>query len=76
MEEMIRICDVEKYYGSGNNVTKAVNRVSFHVEKGEFIGIMGASGSGKSTLLNMLSTIDNVTSGHILLMCDKEVTEV
>lgn len=75
MEEMIRICDVEKYYGSGNNVTKAVNRVSFHVEKGEFIGIMGASGSGKSTLLNMLSTIDNVTSGHIYYR-DLDITEL
>lgn len=75
MEEMIRICDVEKYYGSGNNVTKAVNRVSFQVEKGEFIGIMGASGSGKSTLLNMLSTIDNVTSGHIYYR-DLDITEL
>lgn len=65
MKESIRICDVEKYYGSGNQVTKAVNRVSFTVEQGEFVGIMGASGSGKTTLLNLLSTIDQVTSGHI-----------
>ena len=61
----IRICDVEKYYGTDTNITKAVDRVSFHVQKGEFVGIMGASGSGKTTLLNMLSTIDHVTSGHI-----------
>lgn len=65
MNELIRICDIEKYYGSGTNVTKAVNRVSFTVENREFMGIMGASGSGKTTLLNMISTIDHVTSGHI-----------
>lgn len=61
----IRVCDVEKYYGTDTNITKAVDRVSFCVQKGEFVGIMGASGSGKTTLLNMLSTIDRVTSGHI-----------
>ena len=61
----IRVCDVEKYYGTDTNITKAVDRVSFRVQKGEFVGIMGASGSGKTTLLNMLSTIDRVTSGHI-----------
>ena len=48
----IRVCDVEKYYGSDTNITKAVDRVSFCVQKGEFVGIMGASGSGKTTLLN------------------------
>ncbi len=61
----IRICDVEKYYGNGSHVTKAVDRVSFTVRQGEFIGVMGASGSGKTTLLNLLSTIDTVTAGHI-----------
>ncbi len=65
MKDYIKVCDVEKYYGNGSNVTKAVNRVSFHVEKGEFMGIMGASGSGKTTLLNMLAAIDRVTAGHI-----------
>lgn len=65
MDELIRINDIEKYYGNGENITKAVDRVSFTVEKGEFMGIMGASGSGKTTLLNMISTIDHVTSGHI-----------
>lgn len=63
--EYIRVCDVEKYYGRESNVTKAIDRVSFSVEKGEFVGVMGASGSGKSTLLNMLATIDRVTAGHI-----------
>lgn len=65
MKDFIRICDVEKYYGNGANVTKAVDRVSFCVDQGEFVGVMGASGSGKTTLLNMLSTIDSVTAGHI-----------
>lgn len=65
MSEFIRVNDIEKYYGNGANVTKAVDRVTFQVENGEFIGIMGASGSGKTTLLNLLSTIDRVTSGHI-----------
>ena len=65
MREHIRVCDIEKYYGTGRTVTKAVDRVSFTVEQGEFVGVMGASGSGKTTLLNMLSTIDRVTAGHI-----------
>ncbi len=65
MNEYIRVCDVEKYYGNASHVTKAVDRVSFTVDRGEFVGVMGASGSGKSTLLNLLATIDQVTSGHI-----------
>ena len=65
MNDCIRVCEVEKYYGSAANVTKAVDCVSFTVEEGEFVGVMGASGSGKTTLLNLLSTIDRVTAGHI-----------
>ncbi len=65
MQDYIRICDIEKYYGNASNVTKAVDRVSFGVDRGEFVGVMGPSGSGKTTLLNMLATIDRVTSGHI-----------
>ena len=65
MQDYIRICDVEKYYGNKSNVTKAVDRVSFCVDRGEFVGVIGTSGSGKTTLLNMLATIDRVTSGHI-----------
>ncbi len=49
------------------NLTKAIDRISFEVEKGEYIGIMGASGSGKTTLLNCISTIDQVTAGNIMI---------
>lgn len=64
-EGWIRICDVEKYYGGKGNLTKAIDRVSFEVEQGEFIAIMGPSGSGKTTLLNLIATIDSVSAGHI-----------
>ena len=75
MDSDIRVCDVEKYYGTASNVTKAVDRVSFQVAKGEFVGVMGASGSGKTTLLNLLATIDQVTSGHIYYG-DVDITEL
>ena len=64
---MLQVKDIEKYYGTKNNVTKALDRVSFTVEDGEFLAIMGASGSGKTTLLNCISTIDTVSAGDILL---------
>ncbi len=64
---MLQVQNIEKYYGSRNNVTKALDRVSFDVEAGEFLAIMGASGSGKTTLLNCISTIDTVSAGKILL---------
>lgn len=66
-EPLLRVDHIEKYYGNQGNVTKALNQVSFDVQDGEFISIMGASGSGKTTLLNCISTIDTVSSGHILL---------
>lgn len=75
MNDYIRVCDVEKYYGNGSNVTKAIDRVRFQVAKGEFVGVMGASGSGKTTLLNMMSTIDRVTAGHIYYG-DVDITEL
>lgn len=65
METILSIEHVEKYYGSKSSLTKALDNVSFLVEKGEYVAIMGASGSGKTTLLNCISTIDKVTSGHI-----------
>ncbi len=76
MEQSIRVCDVEKYYGDdSSNIIKAVDRVSFSVNQGEFVGVMGASGSGKTTLLNLLSTIDRVTAGHIFYG-DTDITEL
>ena len=64
---MLQVQNIEKYYGSKSNVTKALDRVSFDVEAGEFLAIMGASGSGKTTLLNCISTIDTISAGEILL---------
>lgn len=65
MNEILKVENVEKYYGNKTNLTKAIDNVSFSVSEGEFVGIMGASGSGKSTMLNCISTIDTVTTGHI-----------
>lgn len=67
MENILRLCNVEKYYGSKSSLTKAINDISMEVGRGEFVAIMGASGSGKTTLLNMISTIDKVTAGHIFV---------
>lgn len=67
MEKVLKISDVEKYYGNKSSLTKALDNISFEVDKGEFVAIMGASGSGKTTLLNCVSTIDKVTSGHIFV---------
>ncbi len=64
---ILKVEKIEKYYGSRSSLTKAIDNISFEVEKGEFVCFMGASGSGKTTLLNCISTIDNVTSGHIFL---------
>lgn len=65
MSNILKIDKVEKYYGNRSSLTKAIDNISFEVEEGEFVVIMGASGSGKTTLLNCISTIDKVTSGHI-----------
>ena len=67
MEKILEVKHLEKYYGNKGNITKAVNNISFDIQKGEFVGIMGASGSGKTTLLNCISTIDRVTSGNIII---------
>ena len=67
MQTILTVSNIEKYYGNKGNMTKAVDNISFEVDKGEFIGIMGASGSGKTTLLNCISTIDSATAGHIFI---------
>lgn len=66
MEKIIQANELTKVYGKANEKqTEALKGISFDIEKGEFIGIMGASGSGKSTLLNILSTLDHPTKGAI-----------
>lgn len=65
MANVLKVDNIEKYFGNKGNVAKAIDHISFEVEKGEFVGIMGPSGSGKTTLLNCISTIDTVTTGNI-----------
>lgn len=73
MNIVLDVKNIEKYYGNKGNLTKAIDQISFQVEKGEFVGIMGASGSGKTTLLNCISTIDKVSSG-VIKMNGKDIT--
>ena len=75
MESLLNVKNVEKYYGSKGNITKAIDNISFNVAKGEFVGIMGPSGSGKTTMLNCISTIDNVTTGSITIG-NKDITRL
>ena len=75
MREVLKLEHIQKNYGKGGNVTKAIQDISFSVQDGEFVGIMGASGSGKTTLLNCISTIDTVSAGHIYLD-GTDVTEI
>ena len=75
MKEILRLEHIQKIYGTGGSITKAIRDISFTVEEGEFVGIMGASGSGKTTLLNCISTIDRVSAGHIYLD-GQDVTEI
>lgn len=75
MKEILKLDHIQKYYGNGGSITKAIQDISFSVQEGEFVGIMGASGSGKTTLLNCISTIDTVSAGHIYLD-GTDVTEI
>lgn len=73
MSTILKVENIEKYYGNKGNLTKAIDNISFQVEKGDFLGVMGPSGSGKTTLLNTISTIDTVTTGHIYIN-NKDIT--
>lgn len=75
MEKILSLKSVEKYYGNKGNIVKAVDNISFDVYEGEFVGVMGPSGSGKTTLLNTIATIDEVSSGHIIIG-NKDLTEI
>lgn len=65
--EILKVKNLCKNYGKGNTLVKALDNISFSVEKGEFIAIVGASGSGKSTLLHLLGGVDHPTSGEIII---------
>ena len=75
MKKILKLDHIQKFYGSGDNITKAIQDISFTVNESEFVGIMGPSGSGKTTLLNCISTIDTVSAGHIYLG-GTDVTEI
>ena len=75
MKNILSVENIEKYYGNKDNITKAIDSINFKVDKGEFVGIMGPSGSGKTTLLNCISTIDNVTTGSIVIN-GKDITKL
>ena len=65
--EILKVKNLCKNYGKGNTLVKALDNISFNVEKGEFVAIVGASGSGKSTLLHLLGGVDHPTSGEIII---------
>lgn len=65
--EILRVENLSKTYGKGENQVKAVDNISFSVQKGEFVAIIGASGSGKSTLLHLIGGVDRPTSGKVFI---------
>lgn len=74
-DTILKVDNIKKYYGKRGNITKAINGISFDVDRGEYVAIMGASGSGKTTLLNCISTIDTVTAGNIIIG-EKDITKI
>ena len=75
MNSVLTVRNLQKVYKTKGSMTKALDHISFEVDEGEFVGIMGASGSGKTTLLNCVSTIDRATSGQIKIN-GKEITSL
>ena len=73
MNSILEVRNLEKEYTAKGNRTKAVDGISFQVQKGEYVGIMGPSGSGKTTLLNCVSTVDQATGGNIFVK-GKDIT--
>ena len=67
MQEILKVMNAVKYFGNGSVTTRALDGVSFTMEKGEFVAVMGPSGSGKSTLLNVIATIEPLSGGEILV---------
>ena len=65
--EILKVTDLVKTYGQGENMVRALDGVSFSVEKGQFLAIIGSSGSGKSTLLHILGGVDTPTSGKVYM---------
>lgn len=65
--EILKVCDLVKNYGQGDTLVKALDHISFTVEKGEFVAIVGASGSGKSTLLHIIGGVDRPNGGKVLV---------
>ncbi len=68
---VLQTIDLKKYYGSGPNITRALDGVNLSVEQGEFVAVVGTSGSGKSTLLNMMGGLDTPTSGSVIVRGDE-----
>lgn len=72
---ILKTTDLKKYYGVEPNVTRALDGVTFFVEQGEFVAVVGTSGSGKSTLLHMMGGLDVLTSGSVCVR-DKELAKM
>ena len=72
---ILQTSDLKKYYGTEPNITRALDGVTFSVEEGEFVAVVGTSGSGKSTLLHMMGGLDTPTSGSVVVR-NKELAKM